>query len=130
MVMSPEKHVLLCAKVLEMNSKSHEVDGAEECRLLAVPWATECSPHGSSCSSDFACLQDRPVQAAIPKKGAKRLFFSEGRKSGDWIKAYVETRRAFCRAGVRAHSNVVWLLHVYKLSPCKRRSLGEESAVA
>ena len=30
MVMSPEKYVLLRAKVLEMNSKSLEVDGAEE----------------------------------------------------------------------------------------------------
>jgi len=34
MVMSPEKYVLLRAKVLEMNSKSLEVDGAEERRLL------------------------------------------------------------------------------------------------
>jgi len=34
MVMSPEKHVLLRAKMLEMNSKSLEVDGAEESRLL------------------------------------------------------------------------------------------------
>ena len=34
MVMSPEKYVLLCAKVLDMNSKSLEVDGAEEHRLL------------------------------------------------------------------------------------------------
>ena len=25
-----------------------------------------------------ACLQDRPVQAAIPGKGAKWLFFSDG----------------------------------------------------
>ena len=33
-VKSPEKYVLLRAKVLEMNSKSLEVDGAEERRLL------------------------------------------------------------------------------------------------
>ena len=33
-VMSPEKFVLLRAKVLEMNSKSLEVGGAEERRLL------------------------------------------------------------------------------------------------
>ena len=34
MVMSLEKYVLLRAKVLEMNSKSLEVDGAKEHRLL------------------------------------------------------------------------------------------------
>ena len=60
MVMSPEKYVLLRAKVLEMNSKSLEVDNAEEHRLLrggggtgcsAGPCATECSPRGSSHSS-------------------------------------------------------------------------------
>jgi len=33
MVMSLEKYVLLRAKVLKMNSKSLEVDGAEEHRL-------------------------------------------------------------------------------------------------
>jgi len=32
--MSPEKYVLLLAKVLEMNLKSLESDGAEEHRLL------------------------------------------------------------------------------------------------
>jgi len=34
MVMSPEKYVLLRAKVLEMNSKSLEVDNSEEHRQL------------------------------------------------------------------------------------------------
>ena len=34
MVMSLEKHELVRAKVLKMNSKSLEVDGAEEHRLL------------------------------------------------------------------------------------------------
>ena len=34
MVMSPEKYVLLRAKVLEINSKSLKVDGAEEHRQL------------------------------------------------------------------------------------------------
>ena len=46
--MSPEKYVLLRAKLLEMNSKSLEVDGAEEHRLLRGPRATECSARGSS----------------------------------------------------------------------------------
>ena len=50
-----------------------------------------------------ACLHDWPVQAAIPGKGAKRLFFSDGHG----VKAFVELQRAFCRAGVRAHSNEV-----------------------
>ena len=34
MVMSPEKYMLLRARVLEMNSKSLEVGGAEEQKLL------------------------------------------------------------------------------------------------
>ena len=34
MVMSPKKYVLLRTKVLEMNSKSLGVGGAEESRLL------------------------------------------------------------------------------------------------
>jgi len=34
MVMSLEKYVLMRAKVLEVNSKTLEVDGAEEHRLL------------------------------------------------------------------------------------------------
>ena len=60
MVMSLEKYVLLRAKVLKMNSKSLET-------LIA------------------ACLQDRPVQAAIPGEGAKWLFFSDG--AGHRVKA-------------------------------------------
>ena len=48
MVISPEKHVLLRANVLEMNSKSLQVDGAEESRLLR---GVSCSPRASSHSS-------------------------------------------------------------------------------
>ena len=48
MVTSLEKYVLLRAKVLKMNSKSLEVDGAEEhmllrggeCRLLRRGWCS------------------------------------------------------------------------------------------
>ena len=65
MVMSPEKYMLLRAKVLEVNSKSLEVDGARYRAAARAPLIA-------------ACLQDRPVQAAIPREGAKRLFFSDG----------------------------------------------------
>ena len=101
MVMSLEKYVLLRAKVLKMNSKPLEA-------LIA------------------ACLQDRPVQAAIPGKGAKLLFFSDG--AGHRVKAYVKNgEHSAAREFVRIRTR---LLHVYKLSPCKRRSLEEESAMA
>ena len=75
--MSPEKYVLLRAKELEMSSKSHEVDGAEEHRQL----------RGGEC----------------------RLL-----------------RGALCGLMFTARQLVLlWLLHVCKIGPCKRRSLGK-----
>ena len=91
MVVSPEKHVLLRAKVLEMNSKSLEVDGAEEHRLLRGGGIQAPSRglgrlnfHRAEARTPLiaACLEDRPVQAAIPGEGPKRLFFSDG--AGAW----------------------------------------------
>ena len=91
MVMSPEKHVLLRAKVLEMNSKSLEVGGAEESRILSLG-GVQAAPRGLVRQNSHraaartpliaACLEDRPVQAAIPGEGPKRLFFSDG--AGAW----------------------------------------------
>ena len=88
MVMSPEKYVLLRAKVLEMNSKSLEIDGAEEHRLLRGEGGLQAAPRGlgrlnvhraaARTPLISACLQDRPVQAAISGEGLKRLFFSDG----------------------------------------------------
>jgi len=97
--MSPEKHVLLRAKVLEMNSKSLEVDGAEEQRLLrwggvlAAPRGLgQLNVHRAAARTPLVvvCLQDRPVQAAIPGEGAKRLFFSDGTlgRKGTWGKGF------------------------------------------
>ena len=94
MVMSLEKYVLLRAKVLKMNSKSLEVDGAEEHRLLRGG-GVQASPRGlmrlyvhrtaARTPLIASCLQDRPVQAAIPGEGAKWLFFSDG--AGHRLKA-------------------------------------------
>ena len=88
MVMSPEKYVLLLAKVLEMNLKSLESDGAEEHRLLRGEGGLQAAPRGLGRLNVHraavrnlliaACLKDRPVQAVIPGEGAKRFFFSDG----------------------------------------------------
>jgi len=78
-VMSPEKFVLLRAKVLEMNLKLLEVDGAEEHRLLRAGGGVQAAPRGlvrlnvhraaAHTPLIAACLQDRPVQAALSGEG-------------------------------------------------------------
>jgi len=92
MVMSPEKYVLLRAKVLEMNSKSLEVGGAEESRILSLG-GVQAAPRGLVRQNAHRaaartpliaeCRKDRPVQAAMPGEGAKRLFFSDGAGARD-----------------------------------------------
>jgi len=81
MVMSPEKYVILRAKVLEMNLKSLEVDGAEEHRLLrggkvqTGPCATECSPRGSSCSSDCFMFARSARASGDPWRRCEAIVF-------------------------------------------------------
>ena len=62
MVMSLEKYVLLRAKVLEMNSKSLEVGGAEDRRLLRVAlgdFAFTAQQYSSDC-----CMSARSARAS------------------------------------------------------------------
>jgi hypothetical protein len=87
--------VLLRAKVRKINSKSLEVGAAEEHRLLrgggvrASPRGlVRLNVHRAAARTPLiaACLHDWPVQAAIPGKGAKRLFFIDG--AGAWGKGF------------------------------------------
>ena len=78
--------MLLRAKVWKINSKSLEVGAAEEHRLLRG--GVQASPRGlvrlnvhraaARTPLIAASLHDWPVQAAIPGKGTKRLFFIDG----------------------------------------------------
>ena len=124
--------MLLRAKVRKINSKSLEVGAAEEHRLLRV--GVQASPRGlvrlnvhraaARTPLIAACLHDWPVQAAIPGKGVKRLFFID--RAGAWVRLNFSERSA-AREFLRIRTR---LLHVCKLSPRKRCSLGEESAMA
>ena len=64
-------------------------DDAEEYRVRAVLrglWRLRVHRAAAHAPLIPACLQDRPVQAAIPGKGAKRLFFIDG--AGAWGKGF------------------------------------------
>ena len=63
MVLSPKKYVLLRAKVLEMNSKSLEVDDAEEHGL----WVFSDGAQGQSMGQRLALK----MASILPRAGAR-----------------------------------------------------------
>ena len=65
MVMSPKKYVLLSVKALEINSKSLEVGGAEEHRLLcSAGGGLQAAPRGLVRLNDHRAAAHTPLIAA------------------------------------------------------------------